>query len=83
MLEALAMGIPSVVTDCPIGGARLTIKNGINGILVPVNDVDALYEGMKHILEDPEFAEQLSVNAQSIRLEWPLDKIAKKWIQLM
>ena len=83
MLEALAMGIPSVVTDCPIGGAKMTIKNGVNGVLVPVNDVNALYEGMKHILRDSEFAEQLSFNAQNIRSEWPLEKIAERWVQLM
>ena len=46
LAEAMAVGIPSISTDCPIGGSRELIKNGINGFLVPVNDVDALVESM-------------------------------------
>ena len=38
MLEAMAIGLPVVCTDCPIGGARMVIKNNINGILTPVGD---------------------------------------------
>ena len=42
MLEAMAIGLPCVCTDCPAGGARAVIKDGENGLLVPVNDTDAL-----------------------------------------
>ena len=28
MLEALGMGLPTVVTDCPVGGARMVITSG-------------------------------------------------------
>lgn len=38
MLEAMAIGLPVVCTDCPIGGARMVIKNNINGILTPVGN---------------------------------------------
>jgi glycosyltransferase involved in cell wall biosynthesis len=83
MLEALAMGIPSVVTDCPVGGARMFIKNNVNGILVPINNVDALYEAMKAIIENEEFTEQLSKNATLIREELSIDIICKKWVELI
>ena len=46
MIEALAMGIPSICTDCPVGGAKLMIENRKNGILIPVGDVEALYNSM-------------------------------------
>lgn len=83
MLEAMGMGLPVVVTDCPIGGARMMITNNENGILVPVGDTVALYEGMKKIIEDNDFTEKLSNNAYKIRDLYPLNKIAKKWIDIM
>ena len=59
MLEALGMGLPTVVTDCPVGGARMVINSGENGILVPVGDTKAMYEAMRSILKDPALAAQL------------------------
>lgn len=83
MLEALAMGIPSVCTDCPVGGARMTIKNNENGILIPVGDTEALYKGMKKIIEDKEFAENIAKNAVKIREDLSLKKIANMWIDVI
>lgn len=83
MLEALAMGIPSVCTDCPVGGAAMTIKNNENGILIPVGDTNALYEGMKRIIEDKEFADKLSENAVKIREELSIEKIVDKWLKVL
>lgn len=40
MLEALALGVPTICTDCPVGGARMVIRNNENGILIPVNDCE-------------------------------------------
>lgn len=83
MLEAMAIGMPVVCTDCPIGGAKATITDGENGILVPIRDPDALYTGMKRIIEDPALALKLSQNASKLRDELSLDKITKKWISLL
>ena len=83
MLEALAMGIPSVVTDCPVGGARMTIKNNENGILIPVGDTKALYEGIKKILTDKKFADRLSENSCKIRQELSIEKIVNRWLEVI
>ena len=83
MLESLAMGLPSVVTDCPAGGARMVIENNVNGILVPVGDVQAMFEGMKKILEDESFAKMLSKNAVKIRNKYPVEKIAQMWLDVI
>ena len=56
MLEAMALGLPCVCTDCPAGGARAVIKDGENGLLTPVGDADALYLAMKKLIENPELA---------------------------
>ena len=83
MLEALAMGIPSVVTDCPIGGARMVIRNEVNGILVPVGDETAMSEGIRKILSDSEFAERIGKEACKIREELPIEKIAERWLEVI
>ncbi len=83
MLEAMAMGIPCVCTDCPAGGTRAVIKDGENGLLTPVGDAHALSEAMKRIAKNPDLASKLSQNSVKIREEQSVDKIIKKWMELI
>ncbi len=83
MLEAMAIGLPSVCTDCPAGGARAVIKDGENGLLTPVGDAHALYLAMKTVAENPEFSTKLSQNSVKIREEQSVDKTIKKWMNLL
>lgn len=79
MIEALAMGMPTIVTDCPIGGARMLIQNGENGILVPVEDTEAMSEAMISLIEDKERRNKLANNAQMIRMNNSVEAIVEKW----
>lgn len=83
MIEALAIGVPSICTDCPVGGARMFIKNEINGILVPVGDYLACFKAMVKIVENEDFANQLSTN--SVKIESILNHkvIGSKWSKLL
>lgn len=83
LMEALAFGIPTIATDCPMGGSRMLIRNGENGLLISMNDEDALINAMKKIAENPEFAEYLSHNAVDIRNELNEERISDMWIQVM
>ncbi len=40
MLKAMAMGLPCICTDCPVGGARMLIQDGVNGMFVQVGNKD-------------------------------------------
>ena len=79
MLEALAIGLPCVCTDCEGGGARMMIRDHRNGILTPIGDIQALYRGMKEVIENPELAERLSKSAAEVREELSVEKIADQW----
>ena len=79
MLEALAMGLPSVCTDCPVGGASLAIRDGENGLLVPVGDDKALAEALCRLADDRALAERLSREAPKIRDTFSLDRICALW----
>lgn len=83
MLEAMALGLPCVCTDCPAGGARAVIKDGENGLLTPVGDAHALYLAMKRIAENPELANKLSQNSVKIRETLSVDKIIDEWMVLI
>lgn len=82
MLEAMAIGMPCVCTDCPIGGARATIKDGENGLLTPVGDTQAFYKAMKRVIEENGLSEKLSLCGEKLREELSLEKTAKKWMEL-
>jgi glycosyltransferase involved in cell wall biosynthesis len=52
LIQALACGVMPVSTDCPSGPAEI-LENGKYGILVPVDDADALADGMEKALTNP------------------------------
>ena len=52
LIEAMVLGLPVIATDCPCGGPRDLIEDGVNGILTPVGDVDKMKENLQHILND-------------------------------
>ena len=79
MMEAMAIGLPCICTDCRGGGARAVINNGHNGLLVPVNDVDALCRAMKKLVADDGLAPSLSKEAVKVRDEYSIDRIGMLW----
>lgn len=83
MLEALALGIPCVCTDCPAGGAAMAIQSGENGILVPVNDAAAMYKAMKLIADNPNEANKMSEKSIEIRDKWSVEKICSEWEKII
>lgn len=79
LAEAMALGLPCISTDCPAGGARFLINNGVNGLLVPINDVDALSSEMLRILRDKAFATKLANNSRAVVDKLGSEKIYTAW----
>lgn len=79
MLEALAVGTPVICTDCPVGGARMFIKNGENGFLFPVRDSNKMAECMMKIASDERIREKFSLNSMKIREQLQLASIINQW----
>lgn len=83
MLESLAIGLPTLCTDCPAGGAKMFIQHKVNGLLVPVGDVKKLYYAMKDIVENTELVETLSKNSILIKDELSVEKICLRWEEVI
>lgn len=79
LIEAMALGLPCISTDCPIGGPSELIRDGINGILVPVGDKEKLKEKMKYVLSLSDHGRLIRNNAVLIRETLAEEKILCKW----
>lgn len=64
VIEAGAMGLPSIVTD--INGSREIIIEGENGTIVPSKDAEALYQAMKRFVENPEDVKRMADKARPL-----------------
>ena len=78
-MEAMALGLPVVATDCPCGGPATLIENGKNGLLVPVKDPDALADGICTLIENPALASKLAEEAVKIKEIANADVIFEQW----
>lgn len=76
MLEAMAIGLPTICTDCPCGGARMVIRDGENGYLVPVGDTDALLSKMQLVAKSSVITPSQVLN---FRNNFSAEQIAQKW----
>lgn len=79
LIEAMAAGVPCVSTECDMGPKEL-IKDGQNGLLVPVDDAEAMAQAICRILRDRSFSDSLSVNALQIRNTHSIEKITQLWL---
>ena len=64
VLEAGAMGLPSIVTD--INGSREIIQQGINGIIIPSNDTSALFDAMMEMMSNMKLRDKMAHNARPV-----------------
>lgn len=79
LMEAMALGLPCISTDCDGGGAAFLIENEKNGLLVPKEDVDALVCAMRRMLTDRVFAEQCGREAHKICQRLAPENIYGQW----
>ena len=83
IIEAMAIGLPCISTDCPCGGPGELINNGENGLLVPVGDTAALSDALKKLVDNPQLSEKIQKNAPSIRERLDSDLIGKAWLDYL
>ncbi|MBE6346161.1 MAG: glycosyltransferase family 4 protein [Lentimicrobiaceae bacterium] len=83
LIEAMAIGVPTVSTNCTPGGPDFLTDHGKRGLLVPVNDVKALADNICQIIEQPSLGITLSQRGQEIINILDKDKIKKKWLNFL
>lgn len=80
LMEAMAIGLPCISTDCPTGPSDL-IDDGKNGFLVPINDHEVLAQKMIEVIEMPKDERQLlgKTAKEKILLNFSALVICEKW----
>ncbi|MBE5842624.1 MAG: glycosyltransferase family 4 protein [Butyrivibrio sp.] len=79
LLEAMAMGMPVISTDCPPGGPAMVIRDGENGFLIPVGDSDAMADRICRLIEDKELADRFGREASKVSEIANVKAIFEQW----
>lgn len=82
LLEAMACGLPSVVTQC-IAGNPEWIRGGENAIVVPVDDVPKLAGALAEGMRDAGLRRRLGANATQTVRRFALESVVEQWEALL
>lgn len=80
LLEALAAGLPIVSTQC--GGATTTITDGVNGLIVPIEDSTALANALKQVMGDEHLRLRMGENSLQRAAEFSLEAMVNNTIKV-
>jgi glycosyltransferase involved in cell wall biosynthesis len=86
MLEAMSTGLPVLATS--VGGAPDVIQNGLNGYLIPSDDLGHLKRGLETLLKDNDLRMRLGTNARlriqsNYSLDLDADRLATLYHRLL
>lgn len=79
LLEAVAVGVPCISTDCSPGGARMIIEDGKNGFIVPCRDSDKLCERMIELADNSDLRMLFSNRIKSVSSKFEEAIVDTKW----
>jgi len=82
LLEALAAGVPAVATDCATG-PREILRDGVDGALVPPEDVEALTAGLRALMASEAMRDAAGRSAAENTARFALAPIAGQWEALI
>ncbi len=78
LAEAMACGLPVISFDCN-AGPRDIIRQGVDGLLISTEDVNALADGLKRLMGDAELRQKFASKAIEVRERFSIEKIASIW----
>ena len=79
LMEAMAVGVPCIATDCIGGGSRMLIGNCERGILCPINDENVFAGSILRLLNDETLKERLGDTAKKYATRYLPDNCCKSW----
>ena len=82
LVEAMACKLPVISTDCP-SGPRDIVRDGVNAILVPPNDVNALAGAMDRLMANQAERQRLGANAVQVIERFSVEKVMNIWDNLL
>jgi L-malate glycosyltransferase len=80
VLEAFASGLPVVSTEA--GGLPAILKHEKDGLLVPINDAEALAMSVIRLLDNPDWARRLAASAHETLHAYQWSNVRERWLSL-
>jgi glycosyltransferase involved in cell wall biosynthesis len=81
VIEALAVGLPVVATDCP-GGTAEVVRHEENGLLLAPDDEEGLASAMERLVGDDEYRHRLGEAACRVREHLNVERVVPAWESL-
>ena len=81
LMEAMAVGVPVISTDCPCGGPNTLIENDKQGLLVTCGNTEMVAEKLKLVLNNPQLQREMSHAAKCRAEVFRPDRIYTLWEQ--
>lgn len=82
LLEAMAVGLPVIATDCPVGGPRTMIDHRRNGLLVPSEDVPTMAKALDRLMTNEAECARLAAARQRAE-DFAPHRIMVRWTELV
>jgi GalNAc-alpha-(1->4)-GalNAc-alpha-(1->3)-diNAcBac-PP-undecaprenol alpha-1,4-N-acetyl-D-galactosaminyltransferase len=82
LMEAMACKLAVISTDCP-NGPRDIVRDGVDGLLIPPDDVNALAKGMDRLMANPMERQRLGAGATEVVKRFSIEKIMSMWDELV
>ena len=83
LIEAMAIGLPCVSTDCSPGGARELIESEENGLIVECGNPKMLADAVKRMIVEKKEAKRMGTQARLVRSRVDKCKIADSWLGII
>lgn len=81
LLEAFAVGVPVITTS--VGGNAEVVRDGVNALLVPYNDKEAIVSQVLRLQQSPDLAASLSYHARETVQKFTEEKMIRSLVRLL